>query len=79
MEGEGLVEADGADFLTYGTADDVGGSALSQESGRSDCNREGSGLSSVNKSDAHFEHGTPRSMMAAKVRKRLNLLSGTGG
>jgi hypothetical protein len=79
LEGECLVEADSANLLTHGTADNVGGSTLCEESGRSDSDSEGSGLSSVNMSDAHFGHGTQESMVAATVWKRLNLLSSTGG
>jgi hypothetical protein len=70
LEGECLVEADSTDFLTHGTADDVGGSTLCEE---------GSGLNSVDMSNAHFGHGTHENMVAVKVWKRLNLLSRTGG
>jgi hypothetical protein len=79
LEGECLVEADSANLLTHGTADDVGGSTLCEESGRSDSDSEGSGLNSVDMSNAHFGHGTHENMVAVKVWKRLNLLSRTGG
>ena len=47
LQGERFVEADGTDLLAHGTADNVCGSTLCQESSRSDCDSEGRGLSSV--------------------------------
>ena len=54
MKGERLVKADSTDLLTHGTADNVGGSTLGEESSRSDCDSEGSGLSPAEKLDHMF-------------------------
>lgn len=77
LQRERLVEADGADLLTHGTADNVCGCALGQESGRSDSNSKGCGLG-PGRRVSHKPRGNTLQALGC-VRKSEHSLGGAAG